>query len=266
MNIKSPSLDRALAGVPDTFRRRLTSAYLDLKKGCAENRCDAAGLAGGRLCEVVLRFLQQRILGTFTPFGHKIQNFAEECRKLIAAPSASGNESERVILPRALVFLYTMRSKRGIGHVGGDVDANAIDIATTARVSDWIVCELIRINHGMSLEEAQDIIDGISIRQLPVIWEVGGKKRVLRQDLKAKDQALLLLYSSQDSAVLIEDLCAWVEYSNPAMFKTIVIRKLHKERLLEYDEDSESIIISPTGAAYVEESLLRTLQNVRMEK
>jgi hypothetical protein len=48
-----------------------------------------------------------------------------------------------------------MRNKRGIGHVAGDVDANAIDIATMARTADWIVCELIRINHGLSLEEAQ---------------------------------------------------------------------------------------------------------------
>lgn len=230
--------------------------YLALKKECAENRYGAAGLATGRLCEVVIRLLQQRIFGTFTPFGTRINNFADECRKLITAPNAAGNESERIVIPRALVFLYTMRSKRGIGHVGGDVDANAIDIATLARISDWIVCELIRINHGLSLEEAQDIVDGISIRQLPVIWEVAGKKRVLRQDLKAKDQALLLLYSSQDSAVLIEDLCAWIEYSNPAVFKGTIIRKLHKERLLEYDEESESLIISPKGAAYVEENLL----------
>jgi hypothetical protein len=232
------------------------SAYLALKKECAENHHEAAGLAAGRVCEVVIRLLQQKIHGTFTPFGAKINNFADECRKLITAPNTSGNESERVVLPRALVFLYTMRSKRGIGHVGGDVDANAIDIATMARVADWIVCELIRINHGMSLEEAQDIVDGISIRQLPTIWEVAGKRRVLRQGLRAKDEALLLLYSSPNSAVLIEDLCAWIEYSNPAVFKGMVIRKLHKERMLEFDEDSDSIIISPKGAAYVEENLL----------
>ena len=260
MSTKSPSslLDSALASVPDIFRGRLISAYLDLKKGYAESRYDTAGLAAGRLCEVALRLLQHRILKTFTPFGNKINNFASECRTLIAAPITSGNESERVILPRALVFLYTMRNKRGIGHVGGDVDANAIDMATIARLSDWIVCELIRVHHGMSLEEAQDIVDGISIRQLPVIWEVAGKKRVLRQDLKVKDQALLLLYSSQDAAVLIEDLCDWIEYSNPGMFKSKIIRKLHKDRLLEFDEDSESIIISPKGAAYVEDNLLRT--------
>jgi hypothetical protein len=258
MNTKSlnPLLVTALASVPATFRSRLIQAYLDLKKNVSEARCDAAGLAMGRLCEVVLRFLQQKIYGTFTPFGTKINNYADECRRLTTAPVASGNESERVILPRALVFLYTMRNKRGIGHVGGDVDANAIDVATMAKTADWVVCELIRINHGLSLEEAQDIVDGISVRQLPSIWEVAGKKRVLKDGLKAKDQTLLLLYSNPDSAVLLEDICDWVEYSNPGVFKSKIIKELHKLRLLEFDTDSESIILSPKGVKYVEENLM----------
>ena len=252
----NPVLTTALTSVPATFRSRLIQSYLDLKKNVAEARYDAAGLAAGRLCEVVLRFLQQKVHGTFTPFGTKIVNYADECRKLTTAPTTSGNESERIILPRALVFLYTMRNKRGIGHIGGDVDANAIDSATIAKTADWIICELIRINHGLSLEEAQDVVDGISVRQLPSIWKVAGKKRVLKKGLKARDQALLLLYSTQNSAILVEDLCDWVEYSNPQMFKNKIIAQLHKERFLEFDRESESIILSPKGAEYVEKNLM----------
>lgn len=252
----NPILANALASVPATFRAKLIQAYLDLKKNVAEVRHDAAGLATGRLCEIVLRFLQQKVLGTSTSFGTKIGNYADECRKLISSPITAGNESERILLPRALVFLYTMRNKRGIGHVGGDVDANAIDVVTMARTADWIICELIRINHGLSLEEAQDIIDDISVRQLPSIWEVAGKKRVLKEGLKTRDEVLLLLYSTHDSAILVEDLCDWVEYSNPQMFKSIILAKLHKERFLEFDRESESIILSPKGTEYVEKNLI----------
>ncbi len=258
MSTRSPSpiLTAALAKVPKTFQSRLIRTYIDLKKNCVEARCEAAGLAAGKFCEVILRFLQGKVHGSFTPFGKKINNYADECRNLITAPNTAGNESERVVLPRALVFLYTMRSKRGIGHVGGDVDANEIDIAVMARTADWIVCELIRINHGLSLEEAQDIVDGISVRQLPAIWEVAGKKRVLKDGLKAKDQSLLLLYSNQNSAVLLEDLCEWVEYSNPQRFKRVIINELHKKRFLEFDKGSESIFLSPKGVEYVEKNLI----------
>lgn len=76
-----------------------------------------------------------------------------------------------------------MRGKRGIGHVGGDVEANEIDATTVVRLCDWIICELIRIYHQMSLEEAQALVYTISERNIPDIWEVAGKKRVLRTGL-----------------------------------------------------------------------------------
>lgn len=257
MSTKSPSiaLESALAGVPKAFRRRLIDSFLSLKKNCLESRLDAAGMAAGKVCEVALRLLQERVFGTSTPFGTKIANYADECRRLISSPATNGNESERIIIPRALVFLYTMRNKRGIGHVGGDVDANAIDVATMARTADWIICELIRINHALSLEEAQDIVDGISVRQMPAIWEVAGKKRVMKEGLKAKDQALLLLYSDPNSSVLLEDLCDWIEYTNVSIFKGF-IRELHKKRFLEFDKESEFVTLSPKGAEYVEANLI----------
>jgi hypothetical protein len=259
MSTKSPSpaLDSALVGIPKLFRTRIIKAYLELKKNALESRHDAAGVAVGKLCETVLRFLQDKLLGTFTPFGTHIPNFPDECRKLVNSPATSGTESERQIVPRGLVFLYTMRNKRGIGHVGGDVDANSIDIAAVTKVADWIICELIRLYHGLSLEEAQDIVDGLAVRQLPIIWEVAGKKRVLKDGLAAKDEALLLLYSCADSSVLLVDLCGWVEYSNPGVFRSKVIGPLHNSRHLEFDRETESITLSPKGAAYVENNLLR---------
>lgn len=221
-----------------------------------EERSDAAGIAAGKFCESALRLLQQVVTDANIPFNKKIGNFADECMKLIQSRSGVASESERVILPRALLFLYTMRNKRGIGHVGGDVDANKIDIAVMARTADWVICELIRIHHGLSLEEAQDLVDNISVRQLPHIWEVAGKRRVLREGLTARDQVLLLLYSSPDSAVLVEDLCDWVEYSNQHVFKNKIVQCMHKERLLEYDRGTESVVLSPKGANYVEQNLL----------
>jgi len=258
MSTKSlrPVLDSAFAKVPAAFRSRIIKTYLDLKRNCVESRYEAAGLSAGKFCEVVLRHLQEEVHGKYTPFGKKIDNYADECRRLVTAPKTAGNESQRIVLPRALLYLYTMRNKRGIGHVGGDVDANAIDIATIARTADWIVCEVIRINHGLSLEEAQDLVDGISVRELPMIWEVAGKKRVLKEGLKARDQVLLLLYSSSESGVLVEDLCEWVEYSNLGVFKSKVLQALHKERLVEHDKDTDSVFLSPKGATFVEQNLL----------
>lgn len=250
------TLENALAGVPSQFRTRLISAYERLKRDHSEARYEGAGLAAGKFCEIVLRMLQQHIRGTFTPFGTKIPNFADECRKLEASPTASAVESLRIVVPRGLNFLYTMRNKRGIGHVGGDVEANRIDSATLARLADWIVCELARVFHGLSLEEAQDLVDSLAVRQLPDVWEVAGRRRILRKGLSASQQVLLFLYADPSSFVLSEDLCTWVEYAQPSMFKRNVLRPLHKRRVIEFDEESDVVYISPLGVRDVEDSIL----------
>ncbi|WP_447734789.1 hypothetical protein [Rhodanobacter soli] len=249
-------LEQALNSVPKIFRSKLVASYLELKTRAMEGRLDSAGLSAGKFCEVTVRILQHAIFGEYTPFGTQIRNFADECRKLVSAPATAGHESLRVVVPRALVFIYTMRNKRGIGHVGGDIDPNKIDLATIARSADWVVCELIRNFHSLSLEEAQDIVDGISVRQLPDIWEVGGKKRVLRIGLTAKKEVLLLLYSDPASVVLAEDLNEWVEYASLALLRRDVLQPLHKSRLIEFDRSIDAVYISPLGIAEVEANIL----------
>jgi len=255
---RSSPLDVALAGVPATFRARLITAYTGLKAAASEGRSDLAGVRAGKFAEVSLRLLQQVVTGSFTPFGTQIQNFADECRKLITANVPTVVESLRVILPRALVFIYTVRNKRGIGHVGGDVDANTIDVAVITRVADWVMCELIRVYHSLSLEEAQDIVDALASRHVPDVWEVGGKKRVLREGLTGKQQTLLLLYSDPSSVLLAEDLCTWIEYSRLSDFRRDVLRPLHRARWIEFDAELDTVQLSPLGVREVEEKLLDT--------
>lgn len=259
MNTKASNtllLEQALTNIPKRFQQKLISAYLEIKESHRQANSELVGLKAGKFCEVLIRLLQQEVTGTHIQFGKKIPNMADECRKIITAQNEDIAESIKIIIPRALIFLYTMRNKRGIGHIEGDIDANSIDSATIARTSDWILCELIRIFHKMPIEEAQDLVDSISLKSLPVIWEIADKKRVLDNKLTAKQKVLLLLYYEPNMAVLTEDLCSWVEYYSPNRFKKRVLDNLHQERLIEYDIDSELVYLSPTGAKLVEDELL----------
>jgi hypothetical protein len=264
MSTSSPSspLEIALAKIQSKFRSRIIKSYLELKRRNTEasydSSFDAAGLSAGKFCEAILRFTQNELTGTYLPYGTHIPNFADECQNLIKLPKTAGVESLRVIIPRALIFIYTLRGKRGIGHVGGDVEANEIDSATLVRVCDWILCELIRIYHQLSLEEAQDIVDAISTRNIPDIWEVAGKKRVLKTGLSYKDTTLLLAYSELGKGVFSEDLFTWTDHSNFAVFKRDILNQLHKSRLIEYDTEDEVIYISPLGIREVEKRILST--------
>jgi len=249
------SIEDALGGVSSVFRGRLLQAYNGLKSAFVKRDFDACGLRAGRFSEVLLRWAQDTLTGTHIPFGTKIPNFADEAGKLEQTPKTAGSESVRILIPRALNFLYTLRNKRGIGHEGGDVDANQIDAATAVRVADWCVSELIRLTYNLSLEEAQSICDAVADRQLPQVWEVFGKKRVMNAKLSFADQTLLLLYS-HPSPIPVEDLVEWTEYSNAAMYRRDVLRRLHTARLIEHDREMDMVAISPTGSARVETEML----------
>jgi hypothetical protein len=252
-----PTLEAALAGVPSQFRKRLIDSYRTLKAAYSSGQHDASGLRAGRFCEVMLRLLQDRLTGTFIPFGTKVPDFDQECQKLERLPRTAGPETLRVIMPRALAFLYTLRNKRGIGHAGGDVDANEIDAATMVRLADWCLCESIRVVHNLPLEEAQAILDAIAERQLPDVWAVIGKKRVLEPGFDFRSQTLLLLYSDIEALVPAEDLYHWIEYSSLSIFRRDVLRPLHTQRLIEFDRETDMVLISPTGIQRVETQILK---------
>lgn len=200
------SLEIALGGIDKRFRDRIVKSYLDLRAGYSTGHYDAAGLRAGVFAEAVVRFLEQELTGSHTPFGTSLPNFADLCRGFERLDKTKGPESLRIIVPRGLLFIYTLRNKRGIGHIGGDIEANEIDAATCLRTADWCICELVRIYHQLPIEDAQSLLDAISVRQIPTIWTVGGKRRVLNTSLSYPDQVLLLLHGAEESAVPAEDL------------------------------------------------------------
>jgi hypothetical protein len=249
------ALTAALGGIAEPFRKRIVDSYLDLKHRGRVGDAKGAAAAHTHFCESVLRFLQEALTSTHIAFGTHVKDFQQECTKLSHATPTPTNESQRLIIPRGLAFLHTLRNKRGTGHVGGDVDANTIDLATVVRIADWIVCELMRLYHQLSLEEAQDFLDRSATRQVPDVWKFGDTKRVLRTGLKAKEQTMLLLYG-ETSPVAIEVLHSWQEYSTLSNFRIDLIRPLHKDRLIECDPETEMIILTPAGDSYVEKRVL----------
>ena len=179
---KSPTIEDALSSIPKTFRTRLVKYYGEVKQAYIRGNFDACGSRSGKFCETLIRCIQNILEGAYTPFGQQL-NLYNEARRLEGLPKTTGAESLRVIIPRALCFLYTLRNKRGFAHVGGDLESEAIDAVTCVRVTDWCLCELIRVIHNLPLEDAQALVNTISAKEVADVWSVAGKKRVLKKGL-----------------------------------------------------------------------------------
>jgi hypothetical protein len=257
------TLQDALASIEVKFREKIIDSFLELKKRAFKskytNEFDSAGIIAGKFCETVFRYLQKELTGTFIPFGTSIPNVVSELDKLEKLPKSSGIESLRVTIPRGLSFLYTLRNKRGIGHVGGDIEANSSDLHAIIKLADWTMIELIRVFHKMSVDDAQGLVDSINDKETPAVWEINGKKRVMQPGLDNRDKTLLLLYSDINNRAAVEDLFEWIEYSNFSVFKKTVIGGLHKDNLVEFDKDINFVHISPLGIREVEQRILKQL-------
>jgi hypothetical protein len=251
---------RVLAGLPASLRDPLIQSYREIVSNFIERRWEPAELNGGKFCEIVHTILDGAIKGRFAANPTKPRNMADACRALEglpADPNRVGDRSLRILIPRALPVLYEIRNNRGVGHVGGDVDANQLDATAVEAMASWVMAELVRVFHGVTTKEAQEVVEALIERTTPLIWEVEGVKRVQDATMSAKDQTLLLLHQSA-GWVDSDALLAWVGYSNPSRFRSGVLSALHRERLIEYDQGDRRARISPLGSQEVERRILNT--------
>lgn len=240
----------ALSAVPAGLRNPLIAEYQSIVQNFLEHRWLPSELSGGRFSEIVYSILVGHAKKSYAAGPSKPGNFVEACRKL---ESNSGvPRSFQILIPRILPALYEIRNNRNVGHVGGDVDPNPMDSVAVVSMCSWIMAELVRVFHGLSISQAQLVVDALAENRIPIVWsDGGGVKRVLRPELKLKEQ-LLLLVASSVADVASRELIEWIEFDDTA-YVVKTIRALHAERLVEFTQRTDRVRILPPGAKFVQE-------------
>lgn len=246
---------KAFGALPDSIRTELVNEFSKIARNFREERWEATELNGGRLCEIVYTILKGYLDGAVYPSSaSKPPRFDNACKELETKYSTTWPDSARVAIPRVLIGLYTIRNKRGVGHVGGEVDANKMDAAYVMHASQWIMAELVRLFHSTSIEDATNIVDTLVTRTIPVLWNTGEVTRILRTDLSLDDATLLLCYSSQGGLSAVR-LARNLEQDRVSNYHR-VLKRLHDNRLVEWNKEKKVVYISPRGIDRVERSLL----------
>lgn len=245
----------ALAEIPVSLRDELLLHFSAVATNYREGRWEAAVLNAGKLCEVVYTILRGRADGSYPDRASKPANMIQACRKLEEVDPLRLDRALRIQIPRALVPLYEMRSNRGVGHTGGDVDPNHMDAMYAVAACQWIVADLVRAFHAVDTKTATQIVEALIEREVPLIWEVNGVKRVLDPKMGIRDRLLVLLYGHIGPAPE-EQLRRWAEYANPSRFRSEILKSLHAEAMIHYDNQQKVIVLSPLGKRYVEEKVL----------
>ncbi len=244
----------ALSVLPASLRGDLLAAFNEIVSNFREHRWEPSELNGGKLCEAIFTIIVGWLDGGVYPErAAKPARFAQACwgleQKYAHVPNS---RSPRILIPRTMVGLYDIRNNRGVGHAGSEVDPNHMDATIVLYAAKWLVAELVRMLHTLSVDEATAIVEALIERETPWVWTQGDKKRLLRTDMTWKQQTVVLLLTEPDE-VSEHELFRWLEHPRLANFRSEVLKPLHKARQIDYDTGTRAVTLLPPGVAVAEQ-------------
>jgi len=202
----------------------------------------------GQFNEACFRVINFEVTGNYIDLNTQLPKFSpKELNQWEQTPNIK--ETFRIIMPRILFSMYCIRNKRGGVHLSG-MDPNEIDATLLLSQVKWLLAEIIQNISHLAPDETINIIRQITNKEIDLIWDTGKIQRVLDTKMPARKQVLCLLYINDKTD---EELFKSVEYTNFSVFKSKILKKLHKERLIEYDVPVCKL--SPSGLIEAEKIL-----------
>jgi hypothetical protein len=115
--------------------------------------------------------------------------------------------------------------------------------------ANFILAELIRELHALKTDEAQQLVDAVAERRIPLVWQSGKVKRVLVPNAKLEEQVLMLI-AGASGEVVVADVIDWLDYKQPRYVRR-VLTKMHSERKINLSKDGKTLEVLPPGSAAV---------------
>jgi len=241
--------------IDHTLVDRLVECYTELKQNYYLGKHKPSELEAGHFTEIVIRILQYVTNPghNFTPLGTRLNNIDQEITRFGRLPAASFHDSIRLHIPRAVQVIYDVRNRRGVAHIGSDVNPNLSDSTFVMATCDWIMAELIRLCYTSSLEEAQKLVDCIVERKAPLIQDFSGYLKVLNPKLSVPNKILALLYYRGKEGASTKELRYWVKTKSPSHIPTAIANLEHKKGYIHCD--NSQCYITRTGILFVEKNI-----------
>lgn len=234
------------SGFDASIASAILGAYGEIERNYILRKWKPSELDAGHFVEAVRRALDLELTGAYRTFNRSLPRFDDNA--LRNYEQQTGDQSYRILIPRILKAIYSIRNRRGVAHIS-DVNPNEMDATLILYKVKWILAELLRLKSGLTLDETQAMLDKIVERQCSVIWKEGNITWILATGMSAREQVLVLLYDN--SPKMDTDLQDIIEYSNSTNFKKI-LKRLHQQKLIFYHQDG-NCRLSPLGIRVAEE-------------
>lgn len=200
-------LDKLPEEIDNELFRNLIEEYKGVKSAYYSQNHELTLTRAGKFVEVVFQLLSN-IAFDKTP---ERPNFNNLFNKLEGIPEKDKHVSIRVIIPRAALTLYTLRSKRGATHINNKASPSFIDCTLAISICDWITSEFLRLYLVEDQSKVLQTINSISKLNIPLIEEIDGELIILNKNMIAKEQILTFLFQKYPDYVQRSELRKWVK-------------------------------------------------------
>lgn len=234
---------------PDELVSKLMDAYENAIRECKKRNWKYFGNEMGRFVEVAIRMIELKTEGKYTNLKDKLAILNENRLKQFEQSQITNSISFRILIPRQLYAMYTIRNKRGMIHIN-EVDPNYMDATVLLNISKWILAEFVRNSKKIDYDDAVKIIEELIVKENAVIWIDEDIFKILDTHITLEVRILCILYYK--NKIGESELFRLSEYSNITVFRK-KLKKMHMEQKINYTKDK--ITISPIGINLAEKKL-----------
>lgn len=222
---------------PKNLVDELLTSYIDQKRNLALGHLRPTEVEGGRFAEGAFRLLEHFVGWPVTPLGRKLDT-EKLISRLQATPFGSAPDSVRLHIPRTLRVIYDIRNNRDAAHLADGIDPNLQDSYLVSSCLDWVLAEFLRLAGTSSPNDAQRLIEGITIKRTPAVEEFSSDQlKTLRPSLGPSDRVLLLLYHRGTAGATSEELSSWLKPTH----------RQNLGRLLKSLEHDKDLVVHTSG-------------------
>jgi hypothetical protein len=229
-----------VSALPAQLVDELLEAHAEAKRNFYLGGLRLSEVEAGRFCEAAFRLLEFITTSKFTPLGKPLDS-----EKVIDAlqriPSSLRPDSVRIHIPRALRTVYDIRNKRDAAHLADGIDPNTQDATFVTTVISWVLAEFVRLYHSVGPNEAQNIVNQIVTRAVPVVQDFNGFPKLLKPNLAVSDFCLVLLYDRAANGATFDELHSWVRPQMRANLGRTLTGLTDRKDLAHFDGDRYKI-------------------------
>ena len=256
MNTESEIKAQLSNQFPKEIVEKLVENYLEIHSNYFLKKHREASQYGGRFAEMIVRMLQYTTQnGNYTPLGTRLPNIHNLVVQFGNLSKHTFDEAIRITIPRAIDVLYSIRNKRDVGHVGGDLSANLSDATLSIYLSSWILAELLRVYYTGDIDKAQILVDNLVSRKFSLVQDFNGFQKILRPDLSLPKKVLVLIFSKEEG-VTLDELKLWLGKRTDTSYLKRVLNELEdKKAYIHLDSSLGKYKITNAGFSYIEDNI-----------